>query len=254
MMVLTDFVIGETFWTQSGAFRCTDIGTRVVVAVKLGPREVSRGESVDGELRIAKRIDDDPSWLNGPPYAVEETVFDESELLTCFRSEMEPRDERQKRSARPQTPEPTLCPSSPHLTFGDLEPGDHFIGFPLPGDDSGHGGYLGAHRLFVKTRAFAPPVYENSGVASSDGGLSVFPNTMHVIKVHVGSFDVLSNRSNPAVRHWRNSGVAWFWSGDREDFGSVILEAGQYVATTVRGTATFESLVDAKDFVEEHSS
>ena len=26
-------------------------------------------------------MDDDPSWLNGPPYAVEEVVFDENELL-----------------------------------------------------------------------------------------------------------------------------------------------------------------------------
>ena len=60
--------------------------------------------------------------------------------------------------------------------------------------------------------------------------------------------------SKPSTRHWRNSGVAWFWSGDREDFGSVILEAGRYVATTVRGTAAFDSLVDAKGFVEEHSS
>jgi hypothetical protein len=49
--------------------------------VKLGPREVSRAESVDGEFRITKRIDDDPRWLNGPPYAVEEVVFDENELV-----------------------------------------------------------------------------------------------------------------------------------------------------------------------------
>jgi hypothetical protein len=39
--------------------------------VKLGPRAVSRAETVDGAVRITKRIDDDPSWLNGPPYAVE---------------------------------------------------------------------------------------------------------------------------------------------------------------------------------------
>ena len=60
-MELRDFAIGETFWTHSGAFRCTDIGTRVVVAVKLGPGAVSRAESVDGEVRITKRIDDDPN-------------------------------------------------------------------------------------------------------------------------------------------------------------------------------------------------
>ena len=89
IMELSDFVIGETFWTAAGAFRCTDIGTRVVVAVKLGPRAISRAESVDGTVRITKRIDDDPSWLNGPPYAVEEVVFDENELLGCFRTEAE---------------------------------------------------------------------------------------------------------------------------------------------------------------------
>ena len=88
-MELSDFAIGETFWTDVGAFRCTDVGTRVVVAVKLGSRQVSRAESVEGELRITKRIDDDASWLNGPPYAVEEVVFDENELLGCFRSEAE---------------------------------------------------------------------------------------------------------------------------------------------------------------------
>ena len=88
-MELSDFVIGETFCTHHGAFLCTDIGTRVVVAVKLGPRKIARAESVDGELRITRRIDDDPSWLNGPPYAVEEVVFDENELLGCFRTEAE---------------------------------------------------------------------------------------------------------------------------------------------------------------------
>jgi len=58
----------------------------------------------------------------------------------------------------------------------------------------------------------------------------------------------------PGVRSWRDSGVAWFWSDAREDFGSVVLEAGRYVASTVRGSASFEVLADAKKFVEEHSS
>ena len=88
-MELNDFVIGETFWTHGGAFRCTDIGTRVVVALKLGPREIARAERVGGELRITKRIEDDPSWLNGPPYAVAELVFDEDDLPGCFRTEAE---------------------------------------------------------------------------------------------------------------------------------------------------------------------
>lgn len=31
----------------------------------------------------------DPSWLNGPPYSVEEVMFDENELVGCFRNEAE---------------------------------------------------------------------------------------------------------------------------------------------------------------------
>ena len=42
-----------------------------------------------GLVGVAERIDDDASWLNGPPYAVEEVVFDENELLGCFRTEAE---------------------------------------------------------------------------------------------------------------------------------------------------------------------
>jgi hypothetical protein len=85
-MDLREFVIGEMFWTHTGAFRCTDIGSCVVVAVPLGAREMARAERVDEEVRIS-RMDDDPSWLHGPPYAVEEMVFDEHAQLGCFRTE-----------------------------------------------------------------------------------------------------------------------------------------------------------------------
>jgi len=61
-------------------------------------------------------------------------------------------------------------------------------------------------------------------------------------------------RPTSTVRSWRTSGTTWFWNDSREDFGCVFFEAGKYVATTVRGTARFEALDDAKDFVEEHSS
>ena len=60
----TEFVIGQTFWCGGQAWRCTDIGTRTVAAIRLDH-------------------DDDPSWYNGPPYAVAETVFDEYDLEGC---------------------------------------------------------------------------------------------------------------------------------------------------------------------------
>lgn len=44
-------------------FRVTDIGTRTIVAVAIGEKEKA-----------------DPSWLNGPPYAVAEIVFDENDF------------------------------------------------------------------------------------------------------------------------------------------------------------------------------
>jgi hypothetical protein len=59
-----DFVIGGTFWCSGSRWRCTDIGTRVIVAIKLNH-------------------DDDPSWYNGPPYAVAELVFDEYDMEAC---------------------------------------------------------------------------------------------------------------------------------------------------------------------------
>jgi len=56
--------IGSHFLCGDRHWRCTDIGTRVIVAIAL-----------DHE--------DDPSWYNGPPYAVAEMVFDENDLEGC---------------------------------------------------------------------------------------------------------------------------------------------------------------------------
>lgn len=92
-MKLSDFKIGDSFWNETGEWRCTDIGSRVVIAIKLGPREIVRMDRVDGELRETRYMDDDPSWLNGPPYAVGEIVFDEYGLETCYPTEAEMRAE-----------------------------------------------------------------------------------------------------------------------------------------------------------------
>ena len=59
----------------------------------VGPSTGERRE--EAQLRDADvlRFDDDPSWLNGLPYAIEELVFDENELMGCFRSEAELRSD-----------------------------------------------------------------------------------------------------------------------------------------------------------------
>lgn len=63
-----DFAIGEEFMTASGTWCCTGIGTRTIIAIKVSDR-------------------DDPSWFNGPPYAVVEVVFDEDDLGGCWLGE-----------------------------------------------------------------------------------------------------------------------------------------------------------------------
>jgi hypothetical protein len=64
-----DFQIGMEFYTASGKWRCTDIGTRVIVAMKLD-QEDSRNYS-------------------GPPYSIAEHVFDEYDLGGCS---LDPKD------------------------------------------------------------------------------------------------------------------------------------------------------------------
>jgi hypothetical protein len=52
------------FFSDGGHWRCTDVGTRTVIAIKLDAP--------------------DESWYHGPPYAVAEHVMDEFDLETCY--------------------------------------------------------------------------------------------------------------------------------------------------------------------------
>lgn len=65
-MTHRDFAIGREFETATGTWRCTDIGTRTIAAIKVSDHQ------------------DDPSWFNGPPYAVAEIVFDEDDFGGCW--------------------------------------------------------------------------------------------------------------------------------------------------------------------------
>jgi hypothetical protein len=60
----SDFKIGLEFWMSGSRWRCTDVGSRVVVAIKLDQY-------------------DDPSWYYGPPYKVGEHSLDEYDLMAC---------------------------------------------------------------------------------------------------------------------------------------------------------------------------
>lgn len=56
----TEFRIGMEFICGPFWWRCTDVGARMVTAIRL--------------------VEDDPRWYVGPPYMVEEVVLDEAEL------------------------------------------------------------------------------------------------------------------------------------------------------------------------------
>lgn len=60
-----EFEIGKTFFASAGfQWLCTDKGTRTITAIMLDP-------------------DKKEYWFKGPPYSVEEEVFDEHEMLKC---------------------------------------------------------------------------------------------------------------------------------------------------------------------------
>jgi len=84
-----EFDIGCEFYCGGRRWRCTDIGTRVVIAICLEPHVVTRldmDDSRPSKRKLSKALSDDPDWLTGPPYKVAECVFDEYDLAACTRS------------------------------------------------------------------------------------------------------------------------------------------------------------------------
>ena len=82
----SDFHIRVEFWCGGKRWRCTDVGSRVIVAISLEPHEIADYAPSDDGVSPGKleyRLTDDPSWLFGPPYAVVERVFDEYDLPAC---------------------------------------------------------------------------------------------------------------------------------------------------------------------------
>ena len=78
MMKIEEFFTGLEFYTTSGKWRCTDIGSRVIVAIQIDHVVVCR---TDKKGEVTKEIvTDDKSWFHGPPYAVAAHVFDEFDM------------------------------------------------------------------------------------------------------------------------------------------------------------------------------
>jgi hypothetical protein len=80
-----EFRIGIEFWCGGRRWRCTDVGTRVIVGICLEPHEVVTisGKAEASGPTMTRTLTDDDSWFRGPPYAVSEEVFDEYSIDGC---------------------------------------------------------------------------------------------------------------------------------------------------------------------------
>lgn len=63
-MKKSDFALGQEFYTATGQWRCTDIGTRIITAIQLNQ--------------------EDEQNYNGPPFSIPEVVFDEYDMEGCY--------------------------------------------------------------------------------------------------------------------------------------------------------------------------
>jgi len=73
-MSLKDFQIGVYFWFGGLLYRCTDIGTRVAVAINIDMIDID----FPGPMRSRR-----PEEEEGPPYVGGELVINEQEIPEC---------------------------------------------------------------------------------------------------------------------------------------------------------------------------
>ena len=83
-MTHADFKMGMEFRSGAGSWRVTDIGTRTVVAIRLDTVMVALNENgVTTRTTLNRAGAEREGWFNGPPYAVNEKVFDEQDMKGC---------------------------------------------------------------------------------------------------------------------------------------------------------------------------
>jgi hypothetical protein len=76
-----DFRIRAEFRCGGRLWRCTDIGTRTIVAIRTDRVEVGGSPAL---RRILSGVEAEAEgWFMGPPYAVVESVFDENDIEGC---------------------------------------------------------------------------------------------------------------------------------------------------------------------------
>ncbi|PDT25694.1 hypothetical protein CO660_32170 [Rhizobium sp. L9] len=81
----SEFQIGLEFWCGKRRWRCTDVGTRTVVAIGIHPVEMAtvQADGAKEHETLSYEQADAMGWFDGPPYRVAEIVLDEDDLEVC---------------------------------------------------------------------------------------------------------------------------------------------------------------------------
>lgn len=89
----SDFQIGVEFKLNGARYRCTDVGSRTVIAIRIDEVAVveyePKSHSLDQQAARywPKKMNyiqaHEAGLFNGPPYALEERVFDENDIIVC---------------------------------------------------------------------------------------------------------------------------------------------------------------------------
>ncbi len=77
---LAKFWIGCEFRCGDRLYRCTDVGTRTLIAICIDPVDFN---GTEGPRRLSRAEAERQGWFNGPPFASAELVFDEYDLPVC---------------------------------------------------------------------------------------------------------------------------------------------------------------------------
>ena len=108
-----EFEIGQDFYTATGKWRCTDIGTRVIVAIHLHQEDLKN--------------------YGGPPYSIPENVFDEYDMEGCSLDPSEFEEKKDQLNFSPRQALRSFPPGHPLVLFlGDQNTGPRFVRYSGP--------------------------------------------------------------------------------------------------------------------------
>jgi len=78
----SEFTLGGLFWCSGRQWRCTDIGSRTIIAIRIDSVDVD-GDVPELRRTLSRSEAEADGWFKGPPYAVVEVVFDEDMRGGC---------------------------------------------------------------------------------------------------------------------------------------------------------------------------